>query len=138
MKVLGPFHPPLGMNESGSRVLSTIQLPPRTTVGVVGPLRAPSTPKCASRLRLPSSPAATTSTTSPMSNAAGRPAIILRRWGRAGLGSGGTSAGAGVVAANGEIGRHTSELQSHLNLVCRLLLEKKKEKCSKIRTTHSR
>src|SRR5207237_5180192 len=28
---------------------------------------------------------------------------------------------------------HTSELQSHLNLVCRLLLEKKK----KIRTTHN-
>src|SRR5260370_10595759 len=25
-----------------------------------------------------------------------------------------------------EIGEHTSELQSHLNLVCRLLLEKKK------------
>src|SRR5260370_9016382 len=25
---------------------------------------------------------------------------------------------------------HTSELQSHLNLVCRLLLEKKKSKCS--------
>src|SRR5690242_21607014 len=24
---------------------------------------------------------------------------------------------------------HTSELQSHVNLVCRLLLEKKKEKC---------
>src|SRR5260370_13334441 len=24
---------------------------------------------------------------------------------------------------------HTSELQSHLNLVCRLLLEKKKDKC---------
>src|SRR5260370_18370579 len=24
---------------------------------------------------------------------------------------------------------HTSELQSHLNLVCRLLLEKKKKKC---------
>ena len=27
-----------------------------------------------------------------------------------------------------EIGRHTSELQSHSDLVCRLLLEKKKEK----------
>src|SRR5467141_5213971 len=33
-----------------------------------------------------------------------------------------------------EIGKHTSELQSHLNLVCRLLLEKKKKKarCNKI------
>src|SRR5260370_16167772 len=31
---------------------------------------------------------------------------------------------------------HTSELQSHLNLVCRLLLEKKKKKASrKVRTT---
>src|SRR5690242_21094105 len=28
----------------------------------------------------------------------------------------------------GQIGRHTSELQSHVNLVCRLLLEKKKKK----------
>src|SRR5690242_21178029 len=27
-----------------------------------------------------------------------------------------------------EIGRHTSELQSHVNLVCRLLLEKKKNR----------
>src|SRR6266480_3464347 len=27
-----------------------------------------------------------------------------------------------------QIGRHTSELQSHVNLVCRLLLEKKKKK----------
>src|SRR5260370_1118857 len=32
---------------------------------------------------------------------------------------------------------HTSELQSHLNLVCRLLLEKKKKKkISNIRTPH--
>src|SRR5260370_31861916 len=31
---------------------------------------------------------------------------------------------------------HTSELQSHLNLVCRLLLEKKKRK--KVRTHHKR
>src|SRR5260370_26519728 len=31
-----------------------------------------------------------------------------------------------------EIGKHTSELQSHLNLVCRLLLEKKN-----ITSTHS-
>src|SRR5260370_19062509 len=31
-------------------------------------------------------------------------------------------------AADKEIGRAQSELQSHLNLVCRLLLEKKKKK----------
>src|SRR5260370_32845453 len=30
---------------------------------------------------------------------------------------------------------HTSELQSHLNLVCRLLLEKKKKKKDRIQTT---
>src|SRR5260370_32469339 len=30
---------------------------------------------------------------------------------------------------------HTSELQSHLNLVCRLLLEKKKRKCKTIPPT---
>src|SRR5467141_4782951 len=30
---------------------------------------------------------------------------------------------------NGRSEEHTSELQSHLNLVCRLLLEKKKNKC---------
>src|SRR5882762_2450776 len=34
--------------------------------------------------------------------------------------------GAGTDAARSE--EHTSELQSHLNLVCRLLLEKKKKK----------
>src|SRR2546430_7520053 len=38
-----------------------------------------------------------------------------------------------------EIGRHTSELQSQSNLVCRLLLEKKKKKhASSIGTTHSK
>src|SRR5260370_19884196 len=31
------------------------------------------------------------------------------------------------LPAHNEIGRATSELQSHLNLVCRLLLEKKKQ-----------
>src|SRR5690242_21255000 len=31
---------------------------------------------------------------------------------------------------------HTSELQSHVNLVCRLLLEKKKEKKQKKKTAH--
>src|SRR5260370_17614722 len=31
---------------------------------------------------------------------------------------------------------HTSELQSHLNLVCRLLLEKKKKKPRPVRHTH--
>src|SRR5688572_31197965 len=31
-----------------------------------------------------------------------------------------------VADGDGEIGRHTSELQSQSNLVCRLLLEKKK------------
>src|SRR5260370_21637565 len=33
---------------------------------------------------------------------------------------------AGADAASGRSEEHTSELQSHLNLVCRLLLEKKK------------
>src|SRR5260370_8605069 len=32
---------------------------------------------------------------------------------------------------------HTSELQSHLNLVCRLLLEKKKKKMMETGQTHS-
>src|SRR5260370_24252929 len=31
---------------------------------------------------------------------------------------------------------HTSELQSHLNLVCRLLLEKKKKRSKKMVNTH--
>src|SRR5260370_25896989 len=34
---------------------------------------------------------------------------------------------------------HTSELQSHLNLVCRLLLEKKKnQKSKRVHATHTR
>src|SRR5438477_2193337 len=35
------------------------------------------------------------------------------------------------VGVEDEIGRDTSELQSHVNLVCRLLLEKKKKKKNK-------
>src|SRR5260370_15556642 len=45
-------------------------------------------------------------------------------------GSGALSGGMASVGAGGDRGRseeHTSELQSHLNLVCRLLLEKKKQ-----------
>src|SRR5690242_21697991 len=34
----------------------------------------------------------------------------------------------GVVSATARSEEHTSELQSHVNLVCRLLLEKKKKK----------
>src|SRR5260370_23197786 len=37
-------------------------------------------------------------------------------------------------ADNARSEEHTSELQSHLNLVCRLLLEKKKTKTSKSKT----
>src|SRR5438477_11181402 len=36
-----------------------------------------------------------------------------------------------LVAGREQIGKHTSELQSHVNLVCRLLLEKKKKKKKK-------
>src|SRR5260370_32172986 len=46
-------------------------------------------------------------------------------------------ASARAAAAAGSAGRseeHTSELQSHLNLVCRLLLEKKKKKINMLRT----
>src|SRR5690242_21228467 len=44
----------------------------------------------------------------------------------------------GTVTRSGGLGRseeHTSELQSHVNLVCRLLLEKKKKKKHKPSTT---
>src|SRR5690242_21007168 len=37
------------------------------------------------------------------------------------------SAGSRVVSTGGRSEEHTSELQSHVNLVCRLLLEKKKK-----------
>src|SRR5437773_6117492 len=40
-----------------------------------------------------------------------------------------------LAAARTEIGKHTSELQSHHDLVCRLLLEKKKNKQQKSHTT---
>src|SRR5438477_9402767 len=65
-------------------------------------------------------------------------AAFLRR--RSGLGAGagnrcalpGRSArirnAAGVAQASERSEEHTSELQSHVNLVCRLLLEKKKNK----------
>src|SRR2546430_4855495 len=59
--------------------------------------------------------------TSNAAAAGSRPAIVAAS----------TSAGAvltltAVGASSAEIGRHTSELQSQSNLVCRLLLEKKK------------
>src|SRR5438477_9334833 len=38
-------------------------------------------------------------------------------------------------AIEGRSEEHTSELQSHVNLVCRLLLEKKKKKKQKKKTT---
>src|SRR5260370_28083207 len=38
-----------------------------------------------------------------------------------------------VGAAPARSEEHTSELQSHLNLVCRLLLEKKKKHCDTVR-----
>src|SRR5690242_21365096 len=41
--------------------------------------------------------------------------------------SGGTTMILRNEGAPRKIGRHTSELQSHVNLVCRLLLEKKKK-----------
>src|SRR5438477_4674951 len=46
---------------------------------------------------------------------------------------------AGVPGAAGREHRseeHTSELQSHVNLVCRLLLEKKKNQKQKVRKIH--
>src|SRR5438477_9426288 len=39
-----------------------------------------------------------------------------------------------VVVTHDRSEEHTSELQSHVNLVCRLLLEKKKKRKDKIRT----
>src|SRR6266480_2443052 len=58
-----------------------------------------------------------------------RAAAIYRDMGPATEMSGGSAANTIVgIASLGEIGRHTSELQSHVNLVCRLLLEKKKKK----------
>src|SRR5260370_29002031 len=51
---------------------------------------------------------------------------------------GAAKTGANLHAQRGEVPRseeHTSELQSHLNLVCRLLLEKKKHKVRS--ATHS-
>src|SRR4051812_49950353 len=45
---------------------------------------------------------------------------------RSGIPAGGIFAGAEVVKTPARSEEHTSELQSHVNLVCRLLLEKKK------------
>src|SRR2546422_5970134 len=39
-----------------------------------------------------------------------------------------------VIASSARSEEHTSELQSRLHLVCRLLLEKKKEACSSVAT----
>src|SRR5260370_3887684 len=58
-----------------------------------------------------------------------RPAVRSPRSPRVAAAHASVSAGTGAVApwAAGRSEEHTSELQSHLNLVCRLLLEKKKK-----------
>src|SRR6266480_6624731 len=56
----------------------------------------------------------------------GRRLAAARRSGRCGAGC---PADRGGRRPRSE--EHTSELQSHVNLVCRLLLEKKKKKCSR-------
>src|SRR5260370_31840010 len=47
----------------------------------------------------------------------------------------GRSRGHAAIYGHGRSEEHTSELQSHLNLVCRLLLEKKKKSKDRINTT---
>src|SRR5260370_31626609 len=64
--------------------------------------------------------------------------IMLSHW--TGLGSSPVRNSANQSGASGNCERnrseeHTSELQSHLNLVCRLLLEKKKKKKT-VKTRH--
>src|SRR5256886_13656820 len=44
--------------------------------------------------------------------------------------------GVGQVSSGGRSEEHTSELQSQSNLVCRLLLEKKKKKTTHVLTTN--
>src|SRR5438034_2470359 len=44
--------------------------------------------------------------------------------------------GTGIAAFVGRSEEHTSELQSHSDLVCRLLLEKKKKKTNRISESH--
>src|SRR5262249_60844098 len=56
--------------------------------------------------------------------AGGRPGALPA--GRAGRGASGGAAGAGLALGPTRSEEHTSELQSLTNLVCRLLLEKKK------------
>src|SRR3712207_8195980 len=52
------------------------------------------------------------------------------------VGSPAGSKGNLVLNSNGRSEEHTSELQSRQYLVCRLLLEKKKEKCATCVGTH--
>src|SRR5256886_13414416 len=56
---------------------------------------------------------------------------------RAGLHGGATRYGLGVVASDLRSEEHTSELQSQSNLVCRLLLEKKKNSLKSVRVDTS-
>src|SRR5260370_1527074 len=51
----------------------------------------------------------------------------VREVGAAGLDALADRLECGILAQDARSEEHTSELQSHLNLVCRLLLEKKKE-----------
>src|SRR2546422_7358010 len=64
---------------------------------------------------------------------ADRRAALLRGGGRAGVGTvGGDEVVVRAVGSESRSEEHTSELQSRLHLVCRLLLEKKKKKSQHI------
>src|SRR5438034_2543746 len=58
-----------------------------------------------------------------------RKVLIIHRDGDLGLGVG--RRGGTPVAGDRRSEEHTSELQSHSDLVCRLLLEKKKHRCTR-------
>src|SRR2546422_4297497 len=60
------------------------------------------------------------------------PRAPLRGRARAGAG-----AGAGAVPGHRRSEEHTSELQSRLHLVCRLLLEKKKKTQQQVNSNHT-
>src|SRR5690242_21421651 len=78
-----------------------------------------------------SSPASAASTHAPSSTVPRTAATGTRRRTTAGAGAGGA-----CVAVRSE--EHTSELQSHVNLVCRLLLEKKKNASQHVGRTDGR
>src|SRR5256884_1569073 len=103
-----------------------IRRPPRSTLFPYTTLFRSRAPRTGSAARGEPSPVRTAQATGPSAATRGGRSFPARQFRRAG-------GAAAVPPAGSRSEEHTSELQSRLHLVCRLLLEKKKQHTRRVR-----